>query len=75
MKTTFCIDCSEYRSYTVRTHPETITVRDVSFTYMEERAFCNSCGKQVYVPEVNDHNVDARIREFMQARNRKGETV
>ena len=60
MENVFCISCAADRAYYVRSSREEITVRGISFSYVEKRAYCVECGDEVYVPVLIDENVQAR---------------
>lgn len=60
MNAVFCINCGCKQSYIVKSHIDSLTVRNVEFTYLEKNAYCSICGEEVYVPEVNDYNCEAR---------------
>ena len=64
MKKAFCFSCCAYRSFDVYSTMEKVTIRGVEFSYSEKRAYCTSCGEQVYVPKINDANVQAREDAF-----------
>ena len=58
--TAFCIGCSCETPYTVSSSRETITIRGLTFSYVELHAHCGKCGEPIYVPEINDENVASR---------------
>lgn len=60
----FCLECRSKQLYTVQSSREKLIVRGTEFEYTELRAFCTSCGEEVYVPEINDANCDARLRAW-----------
>lgn len=59
-KTAFCVECGKKKAYTVISRREKITIRGTEFTYVEQTAYCADCKEEVYVPEINDQNVQAR---------------
>lgn len=67
ISTAFCIECGCKTTYTLSSHLETLTIRGVSFSYAEHNAHCTHCGNKVYVPEVNDENVQSREDEYRKA--------
>ena len=60
----FCINCGEKKSFTVKTSWQEISVRDITFSYQEQSAYCIDCGEEIYVPIINDNNVRSRERAF-----------
>lgn len=58
--TAFCIACGDDVEYTVFAERVETTVRGVKISYVEVAAKCPVCGDEIYVPEINDANVQAR---------------
>ena len=52
----FCVECGRHTEYKLIWHP----VETPSGSYRELAAICLNCGKEVYIPEVNDVNVAIR---------------
>lgn len=67
--TALCITCGCKTNYTIKSHLEKLTVREISFNYVEHTAFCSLCGNEIYVPEVNDENVQSREDAYRKAAN------
>lgn len=67
ISTAVCIECGCKTTYTLKSHLEKLTVRGISFKYVEHSAHCTQCGNEVYVPEVNDENVRSREDEYRKA--------
>ena len=65
--TAFCIECGCKVPYSVTNTRETITVRGLTFSYIELHAHCLTCGEPLYVPEINDANVQAREEGYRKA--------
>ena len=63
----FCIDCDRFSEYFIREVPDEMTVRGITFSYDELQAICCTCHAELYVPEVNDWNVDRRDAAFFKA--------
>lgn len=66
-QTAYCVECGCEREYTISSSRETITVRDHTFSYIEMHAHCQTCGEEIYVPEINDENVQSREDGYRQA--------
>lgn len=62
--TAFCLNCGCNRAYKKTTVRSETEVRGVKFGFVETIAACEECGSEVYVPEVNDENVDARENAY-----------
>lgn len=69
--TAFCINCGCKQNYIIKSHMDTLTVRNIEFSYMEKTAYCSECGKEVYVPEINDYNCEAREIAYSLKANNK----
>ncbi len=66
-QTAFCIECGCRVPYSVKVSRETVSVRGITFSYAEMTAYCKNCGEILYVPEINDANVQAREDEYRKA--------
>lgn len=60
----FCPKCYETKPWHLESSYETVTVHEVTFSYLETKAICNTCGSQVYVPAVNDKNWYERHKAY-----------
>lgn len=60
----YCIRCNEKVKYIIKSQRKNVSVRGVSFSYVEQIAYCPICGEEVYAPAVNDHNVAASKSAF-----------
>ena len=56
----FCMYCEDFVSYHVNQHNSCFTFHDKKYNYMEKSAYCDKCKFEIYVPEINDENVDRR---------------
>lgn len=63
----YCINCGEKCPYEIKTAMEEITIRGTTFSYSEQTAFCSVCGEEIYVPEINDLNAQAREDSYRRA--------
>lgn len=52
-----------------KTSRKEISVREISFSYLERSAFCTACGEEVYVPAINDGNVRSREEAYKKVRS------
>lgn len=62
--TAFCINCDCRRKYKKEIEEVTVTVRGLCFSYAETKAVCENCNEELYVPEINDINVQARENAY-----------
>ena len=64
----FCINCGQECTYSEKTIQKNVFVRGLLFSYPERCAFCTACGEEVYVPAINDANVQSREVAYKKAR-------
>lgn len=67
VKTVYCINCDKKQPYMQKAKTEDVTIRGVTFSYLEHTAYCTECGNQVYVAELNDMNVQSREDAYRKA--------
>lgn len=67
-----CLECGHDR-FLLFSEPVNLTVHGVEFQYDELVVKCMCCGEEVYIPEINDANVDIRIAAYKRAIGMKGE--
>lgn len=63
----FCISCDEKTEYIIKACKRDITVKGVTFSYVHQTAYCTKCGDELYVPEINDENVQSREDAYRKA--------
>lgn len=66
-KIAFCEECRKDVEYTVSDVPITGKTKDVKYHYVGKEARCVNCHNRLYVPEINDYNLDMLYK----ARNSK----
>lgn len=66
----FCCRCEKYVAAKKRSELRTITHKNVIFEYLHHYAYCPHCGENVYVPELNDLNVEQKIKAYHMATER-----
>lgn len=64
---TFCINCGLERQYTVKSNRRELTIRGIKFSFVEHIAYCTECNEEVYVPEINDENVQEKEDAYREA--------
>ena len=55
----FCEQCRDFRTYTVTEVELSGTLEGKTYKYIGKKARCTTCGKLIWVPEINDSNLDA----------------
>ena len=63
---TFCPECRKDVEYRVEDSVEKKEVRGLEFEYTAERAYCNECESEIFIPELHDQNlqkIDNAYRE------------
>jgi len=65
--TAFCLNCGCERDYKKVSKRVEIEVREIRFEYVETAAKCIDCGDELYVPELNDENAQAREDAYRKA--------
>lgn len=70
-KIAFCEECRKDVEYTVSDVPITGKTKDVKYHYVGKEARCVNCHNRLYVPEINDYNLDMLYK----ARNSKNPKV
>lgn len=73
-ETAFCIDCEEEVKYRVIVGGATFKHNEFEYAYNEFTAVCPICGGELYVPWINDYNVQTReklVRDTERARGKK----
>lgn len=65
-KWSWCSNCGGFKPIFTLEKPVRIVVKreNVSYTYNEVSAYCSDCHKELYVPEINDENVDRRMQAY-----------
>lgn len=60
----YCANCDKINKYWVLHHISCFSIHDIGLTYIEQTPYCKECNKEVYVPEINDINCEAREKEY-----------
>ncbi len=63
---TFCPECRKDVEYQIEDSLEKKEVRGLEFEYTAERAYCNDCGSEIFIPVLHDKNlqkIDNAYRE------------
>ena len=54
-----CAECMSLQEYEIKSERATKTVNGVDYTFTKKVAYCKCCGNKVYVPGLDDENVEA----------------
>lgn len=63
----FCLSCGTEQNYRISRRMVRMKVRGVEFTAPQYEGCCTGCGREIYVPSVNDMNVELRSRYYKEA--------
>lgn len=66
-QTAFCINCGCKNKYMEAVAEADLEVDDIKFSYVEALALCKECGDELYVPDINDRNMQSRETAFRKA--------
>lgn len=65
----FCINCGCKNKYMEAAAEADSEVNGIKFSYVETLALCKECGDELYVPDINDRNVQSREAAYRKAVN------
>mgnify|MGYP006873253011 CR=1 FL=1 len=68
--TEYCIRCGKKTEYSIKLQRVRVNICGVRFSYIEKEPCCTNCLESVYVSEIEDQNVDARVLAFNQAKDK-----
>lgn len=68
-KTAICTSCRKFVKYIVKEAEDYITMCDYKgknhiISYTRKYAYCFHCGKELYVPEIEDYNAKEPIKQW-----------
>ena len=63
----FCVGCRDDKAYIIKPQRAENEIRGIRFSYIELVAYCADCGEEIYLPEVNDANVEAQEEAYREA--------
>lgn len=66
-QTAFCINCGCKNKYMEAAAEADSEANGVKFSYVEALALCKECGDELYVPDINDRNVQSREEAYRKA--------
>lgn len=65
-KLTFCEECRDDVEYRIKDVQLTGKIKGKEYHYLGKEARCVNCNALVYVPEINDFNLDALYDVYRQ---------
>lgn len=63
-KKVFCAECRNDVNYTIKNLQIKGTLKGETYTYFGKMAYCANCNSEIYVEEVNDHNLKALYDKY-----------
>lgn len=63
----FCEECREFTEVEYVTVPISETVKNISFTYDKKKAICTECNSEIFIPELHDENLNARLEAYKES--------
>ena len=67
--TAYCIYCDRRVEYCLKSQRVALDIRGIAITYDELVAYYSKCGAELYVPEINDVNVEVRKATYEMAKH------
>jgi len=53
----FCPECRQDVKFSVKEKPDSAKLKGKVFEFIAKIAYCDECGAEVYVPEIEDENL------------------
>lgn len=72
-KIIFCENCQKDVEFEIRNEIIKVDMKDIEFTYGALVPYCNECGNEVSVPELNDLNVIRAYKAQKEALERRAD--
>lgn len=63
-----CPCCGKFTSITIRTEPETYTVRGEVVSIKSKIAYCNICENQIWVDELDEENLNSAFDKYRETK-------
>ena len=70
----YCLNCGERQPYRTKSKIVASFVRGIRFKWVEDTAYCVTCGEEVYVPTVNDLNCYRKKEAYFRMKEADGKT-
>lgn len=65
----FCPDCRLDVRFSVREKPDSAELKGEVYEFISKTAYCDECGTEVYVPEIEDENLKSLYGAYRQKHN------
>lgn len=59
-----CPYCRKRTSYKIHDRKAEENIKGIQFAWKEVFGFCNECGKEIFLPEIHDQNLEKLNKEF-----------
>ena len=69
----FCLYCNKEVKHLLTSIPRTFFTRGTKVEYEEVAAHCPICNRELYMHDINDINVDRRLKAYERAAKEKNE--
>ena len=65
----FCPECRQDVRFSVREKPDSAELKGEIYEFISKTAYCDECGTEVYVPEIEDENLKSLYAVYRQKHN------
>ncbi len=65
-RSVFCSECRQDVRFSVREKPDSAELKGEVYEFISKTAYCDECGTEVYVPEIEDGNLKALYDVYRQ---------
>ncbi len=62
----FCSECRQEGRFSIREKPDSAELKGEAYEFISKTAYCDECGTEVYVPEIEDENLKALYDMYRQ---------
>lgn len=59
-----CPHCRKRTSYQIHDHMKEEDIKGIQFQWKETYGICDECGKEIFLPEIYDQNMENLDKEF-----------
>lgn len=65
----FCTECRQDVRFSVREKPDSAELKGEVYEFISKTAYCDECGTEVYVPEIEDENLKSLYFAYRKKHN------
>lgn len=65
----FCEVCLDDTPYIIKKYEEIDYARGKEIRYIRKQAYCTQCNNPMYIPEINDENLEVLYNKIMEIDN------